>query len=252
MLRVAMVVLGTLLTVWYMLPFFSRRILNIGNATGIGIGVLVILLGIFLKQVRIFFAECYLKGGWHRVLLTMILVFVAMVIILAVLCSCKIIKGANKKPEENATVVVLGCKVYGERPSLMLMERLDAAYDYLVAHPDAACVVSGGKGSDEDIPEAEAMYTYLVKKGIDPSRIYQEDKSTNTRENLTFSYEIIKENQLEQTLAIATNEFHEYRAIYLANDLGLVAGAVPGHTAWWLFPTYFTRELYGVLSQCFF
>ena len=87
-------------------------------------------------------------------------------------------------------------------------------------------MVSGGKGSDEDIPEAEAMYTYLVKKGIDPSRIYQEDKSTNTRENLTFSYEIIKENQLEQTLAIATNEFHEYRAIYLANDLGLVPGSV--------------------------
>lgn len=252
MLRMILVVVGVLLMVWYALPFFTKSILNIGNVTGLGISALLILLGIFLQKVGRFLADCLTKGGGRRILAIVILMSVAVVMILAVLCSCKILKGVHKKPEENATVVVLGCKVYGERPSLMLTERLDAAYDYLIAHPDAACVVSGGKGSDEDIPEAEAMYTYLVKKGIDPSRIYQEDKSTNTRENLTFSYEIIKENQLEQTLAIATNEFHEYRAIYLANDLGLVAGAVPGHTAWWLFPTYFTRELYGVLSQCFF
>lgn len=252
MLRVIMVVLGVLLAIWYLLPFFSRRILNIGNVTGIGIGVLVILLGIFLEQVGAFFAECYIKGGWCRALVIMVLVCVAVVMILVVLCSCKIVKGANKKPEENATVVVLGCKVYGDRPSLMLTERLDAAYEYLVENPQAACVVSGGKGGDEDISEAEAMFVYLVNKGISSSRIYMEDRSTNTRENLAFSYEIIKEFQLEQTLAIATNEFHEYRAIYLANDLGLQAGAVPGHTAWWLFPTYFTRELYGVLAQCFF
>ena len=40
------------------------------------------------------------------------------------------------------------------------------------------------------------MYQYLVSKGIDPHRLYQEDKSTSTRENILFSYQLIKKENL--------------------------------------------------------
>lgn len=54
-------------------------------------------------------------------------------------------------------------------------------------------VVSGGMGDSENISEAEAMYRWLTDKGIDESRIYKEEKSTDTDENIRFSKEVIKE-----------------------------------------------------------
>ena len=95
------------------------------------------------------------------------------------------------------------------------------------------------------------MYRYLVAKGIDPARLYKEDKSTDTRENLKFSKALIEENGLHPVIAIATSEFHEYRAGQLARELGLEYGAVPGKTAIWLFPTYYVRELYAILELWF-
>ena len=155
----------------------------------------------------------------------------------------------RSKPAQNATAVILGCRVYGDRPSLILTERMDAAVSYLNENTDAVCIASGGQGADEDISEAECIYRYLVENGISPERIYTENQSTSTRENFAYSYEIIKENSLPQEIAIVTNEFHAYRAGIIAGKLGLSYGAVPAKTARWLLPTYYARELFGVLYE---
>ena len=56
---------------------------------------------------------------------------------------------------QDCTVVVLGCQVFPDgHPSLMLRGRINAAYDYLTAHPDALCVASGGQNGSEPISEA--------------------------------------------------------------------------------------------------
>ncbi|MDE7207705.1 MAG: YdcF family protein, partial [Lachnospiraceae bacterium] len=141
------------------------------------------------------------------------------------------------------------CRVYGERPSLILTERMGAALLYLDENPDAVCIASGGKGQDEDISEAECIYRYLVENGIEAGRIYIEDQSTSTRENLAFSYAIIQENALPEEIAIVTNEFHECRAGIIADKLGLSYGAISAKTAMWLLPTYYARELFGVLYE---
>ena len=103
------------------------------------------------------------------------------------------ISAANRKPPKNATLIVLGCRVYGERASLSMVERLEAAYEYLQENPQAVCVLSGGMGSGENITEAECMYRYLVDKGITSRRLYKEEESTSTIENLKFSLELINE-----------------------------------------------------------
>jgi uncharacterized SAM-binding protein YcdF (DUF218 family) len=160
--------------------------------------------------------------------------------------------GASIRPgTENATAIVLGCRVYGERASQSLRERLEAAYEYLVEHPAADCVVSGGQGDGEDISEAECMYRWLVEKGIDPSRIYKEDQSTSTEENIAFSKGVIEENGLFQKVVIISNEYHIFRAGMIADDQGLVWGAKAARTASWLFPTYYVRELYAILAEWF-
>ena len=59
---------------------------------------------------------------------------------------------------QDCTVVVLGCQVFPDgHPSLMLRGRINAAYDYLSAHPDAVCVASGGMDDSEPITEAQCI-----------------------------------------------------------------------------------------------
>ena len=103
-----------------------------------------------------------------------------------------------------ATVIVLGCKVNGEEPSLMLRRRLQRALLYLQQNPQANCVVSGGMGENESYTEAHVMKKYLVENGIEPSRIYEEDRSTNTDTNIQNSLALIEQEGLSDNLIIST------------------------------------------------
>ena len=131
---------------------------------------------------------------------------VMIIAVLAVAETGCIVHANMRKPAENATAVVLGCRVYGERARLSLVERLEVAYAYLIENPEAACVVSGGQGDGENISEAECMYRWLVAKGIDKERIYKEEASTSTDENIAFSKEVIRDNSLNERIVIVTSE----------------------------------------------
>lgn len=232
----------------FILPFLKRRILNIGNLAGLTVCTVILLYSLFLPRIHKFF-RLFWEKTTGKIILSIFSIGIIASIVLTVIMSVCMVKAACTKPNENATVIVLGCKVYGDRPSIMLMERLDAAITYLNENTESVCIVSGGQGKDETMSEAECMYLYLTNHGISSDRIYKEDKSTSTRQNLTFSYEIIKKNGLNDNIAIVTNEFHEYRAGKIAEDLGLEYGAVPGATTLWLFPTYYTRELFAILYE---
>lgn len=94
--------------------------------------------------------------------------------------------------DEQLTVMIFGCYVRGEEPGRTLTTRLDAALSLLKRYPNADCIVSGGQGSNEAISEAEAMRRYLVSHGIDDGRITLEAASTNTSENLEYSYALLE------------------------------------------------------------
>ena len=121
-------------------------------------------------------------------------------------------------------VIVLGAAVYGETPSISVRHRCDRASEHLASHPDAAVVVSGGRGEGENISEAEAMRRYLADKGVAQSRILMEDRSTSTWENLTFSKQIIEESGGDPSrVAVVSSAYHLYRARRMAAALGMAA-----------------------------
>lgn len=250
-IRALITVIGIVGFFWFLLPFFTHQIMNIGNLTGSIVFAGLIIYGIWMSHINSFISWVWHKA-FGRIVLTVLMLLATIIIVLVIVLSGLMINAANQKPSGKPTVVILGCGVYGERPSLMLIERMDAAYDYLIENKDSACILSGGIGPGEDISEAECMYRYLTSKGIAKERLYKEDKSTSTRENLAFSKEIIEKHGLNSRVAIVTNEFHEYRAGRIAKTLGLEASAVSGRTAWWLFPTYYVRELYGILYEWVF
>ena len=120
------------------------------------------------------------------------------------------------------TVIVLGCQVRSDgTPSRMLRDRIQAAYDYLSVHEEAVCVASGGQNDREPTTEARCIRDTLVAMGIDPDRIYPEDASTSTEENLAFSAEVIRREGLPTEVAIASDNFHQLRAGVWAEKDGL-------------------------------
>ncbi len=248
LLRIFLGIIGIITFTWFAIPLSLSVNLNIGNITGLAVAVLILVYAILMPCIHKIFTEWKMhptKKWLCRAILSILFLIVGLVIIES---TC-MIQAACKTPPSDSTVVVLGCRVYGERASLSLQERLSAAYNYLSEHENVVCIVSGGQGEGEDISEAECMYRYLVDLGIDASRIYKEDQSTTTRENLAFSKQIIEENGLNPTIAIATSEYHEYRAGKIAESLDIEYAAVPAKTAIWLFPTYYVRELYAILYE---
>lgn len=146
-------------------------------------------------------------------------------------------------------LIVLGAGVNGTTPSLSLRDRLIAAENYLNAHPDTVCVVSGGQGLGEQISEAACMADWLIQRGMDPSRILLEDKASSTRENLAFSLDLIEESfgSRPTQVAVVSSEYHLFRAGLFAKEQGVTALGVPAKThRVSLMVNYFLREIAAV------
>ena len=193
---------------------------------------------------------------WAKVVRKVLLVVVILFTVAAGITGVCIALNCGGNPNTQCEyVIVLGAGVHGNTPSLSLRSRIDAAYQYLSEHPDAVAVVSGGKGSGENISEAQCMCDHLVAKGIAPDRIWMEDKSTSTRENLHYSLALI-ENRTgspPESINILSNEFHLLRATLMAKEEGVTAYGIPARTPLrLLFVTYFLREIAALWNYWIF
>ena len=124
--------------------------------------------------------------------------------------------------------------------------------EYLEEHPDVPVVLSGGQGPGEAITEAECMRRALVRRGVDESRLYPEERSTSTQENLRYSRAILEELGVDpaQRVAIVTSDFHLCRARLM---WGGDTAAVPAHLPSALYfqcltVNYFIREAFGLAA----
>lgn len=102
---------------------------------------------------------------------------------------------------EPQVMVIFGCQMKENGPSLVLRDRLDTALAYLADHPDMAVVVSGGKGGNDHVSEAQGMYDYLTAHGVDGAHIYREDRSFNTWQNINNTFALMDEVNAARGLA---------------------------------------------------
>jgi uncharacterized SAM-binding protein YcdF (DUF218 family) len=225
-------------------------VFNVGTIAGLLLASLLMLASLFYAVgQRLVSAMAKRKGG--RVLMRIVCLLSALFVLYALIVGVLMAVYAFRAPIGGETVIVLGCKVNGERPSGMLIERLDIAAAYLEENLSAVCIVSGGQGEGEDIPEALAMYRYLTgEKGIAADRVLMEDGSKNTVENLRFSAAILEQKGLGTEVALVTNGFHQFRAALYAAKAGLDARAVNVSTGVFALPTFYVRELIGVAVLC--
>jgi len=154
-------------------------------------------------------------------------------------------------------VIILGAGVNGTTPSLTLRTRLEAALDYLEEHPDVPAVLSGGQGPGEAITEARCMADWLTARGMSPERLLLEENSTSTAENFAYSKSCLEAAGIDPDtarIAFITNDFHVYRAGYLASQAGYEQTfGLPAKLPWrYLEVNYYLRESFALVKTLIF
>ncbi|MDR0841396.1 MAG: YdcF family protein [Christensenellaceae bacterium] len=242
-MRIFFFIIGCLLTGdTLILSMFSNG--NLGTYAPAMMGAPLVVLALFYPHFLTWFATPFGRGiKW-----AIISIYAAFIVTISVM-ACVLWQAARKPAPANCNaLIVLGCGVRGERPSLTLRYRLDAALSYLNQSPDTIAIVSGGQGSGESISEAEAMRRYLVRHGIQENRILLEDKSTSTYENFLFSKEILTAHLGESpTVAFVTTGFHVYRAGRVAAMQGIPAQGIAAKDMWYTAANNYIREGIAVI-----
>ena len=207
-----------------------------------------------LIGVLLFYNICYLTRKRFpkstRVVKSIFTVFLCIGLLVVSVTECFIIGASfGDKDEPCEYMLVLGAKVRTDGPSASLMDRIKATAAYMEEHPDVIAIVSGGQGPDEPMTEAQCMYEELVKLGVNPDRIWLEDKATSTWENLHFALNLIEEKtgQRPEKIGLLSSEYHLFRAKMFARACGVEAVGIPAHTSRISqMVNHFMREVAGV------
>ena len=207
----------------------------------------------FLLSLVCFFFACAAKIHlWSRLSKGPKFIFLVLIILLLTLflfAEAHICSGFRQKEVPDLDyLIVLGAQVKEDGPSVVLRFRLERAYEYLMANPDTKCILSGGQGRNEPVPEAVGMKTWLIEKGIPESRLLLEDQSLNTKENIEYSKKLLHGE--DPSVGIVTNNFHIFRACAIARKSGLrnVTGISAFSTPFYL-PNNMLREYLGVMKD---
>jgi uncharacterized SAM-binding protein YcdF (DUF218 family) len=191
----------------------------------------------------------YSKIG--KVLLGVLMVWFVSFVVLTSVILTSAVSQSNEKVD---SVIVLGAGLKGDKPTLVLQERLNYTIEYLNKNTAAIAVVSGGQGVGEIMTEAEGMRRYLIAHGISENRIIKEEKSTSTYENMIFSKKIYEETigkKLDKVMII-TNDFHMFRSKHLAKRIGLEPYGISSGTPWYIYPNVLLREYLAVFKSFIF
>jgi uncharacterized SAM-binding protein YcdF (DUF218 family) len=216
----------------------------------LGLGVLLIALGLLNRRNNGEYT--LLRPGKIKTAVKMcfFMGLASFIVIEAVIIGAAI----SKHSEKTDYLIILGAGLREEIPSTALYQRLYASLEYIEMNPFVKIVVSGGRGPGESITEAEAMERFLIKHGVAEKQIIKEEKSTNTLENMKFTTVILEEIEKSKNIevTIVTNNFHMFRAKFLARRQGLKAYGYPSPLHPMLVPTLFVREYLAVINSFIF
>ncbi|MBR2783022.1 MAG: YdcF family protein [Firmicutes bacterium] len=123
-------------------------------------------------------------------------------------------------------VIVLGCGVWGDSPSPLLQDRLDAAVALYRAGAAPKLLLSGDHGQ-QDYDEVSVMRRYVLEKGVASPDVFLDHAGFSTYETMYRARDVFG---VEKAIVV-TQKYHLYRALYDASAFGIEArGAVAtGH-----------------------
>ena len=139
-------------------------------------------------------------------------------------------------------IVVLGAGIWGDKPSPLLQDRLDTAISLYENNVSSKIIMTGDHGR-KNYDEVNIMKDYTIKNGIKSEDIFMDHAGFSTYESIYRAKEIFKAKKV----VIVTQKYHLYRALYIANKLGLEAYGVNSDPRRYSGASY--RELREVLAR---
>ena len=146
------------------------------------------------------------------------------------------------KLENIDCIIVLGAGIWGDKPSPMLEDRLLEGINLYNNNVSNKIIMSGDHGREE-YDEVNIMKNYAIEKGVPSENIFMDHAGFSTYESIYRAKEIFKAKKV----VIVTQKYHLYRALYIANQLGLEAYGVGSDPRKYVGATY--RELREILAR---
>lgn len=124
---------------------------------------------------------------------------------------------ANQNGKKFDSILILGAKVYeGGGVSPILKDRLDRGIELYFAGVSDRIIVSGDHGQP-DYDEVNAMKAYCVGRGVPSEAVFMDHAGFSTYDSVVRAKEIFG----CESVMIVTQEYHLYRALYIARSKGL-------------------------------
>lgn len=119
-------------------------------------------------------------------------------------------------------IVVLGASVYADgTPSDILADRLEVASDLYFAGA-APVIIASGDNRSSHYNESDAMKNYCVELGVPANSVYVDHAGYDTYDSIWRAKNIYGAN----SVIVVTQAYHMYRAISIAEGLGMTAWGV--------------------------
>lgn len=159
-------------------------------------------------------------------------------------------RDVEELPRKTA-VLVLGSQTYGKKLSPVLRDRVRAGIAAAAAGKGEKLLLSGDHGG-KYYDEVNAMRLYVLDNSvIAAENIFTDHAGFNTYDSMRRAHDVFG----VKDLIIVTQEFHIYRAVYIARSLGLdAAGFALGqdHFEKSLISRWKSREFFAVVKAFFF
>ena len=155
----------------------------------------------------------------------------------------RIVETDGLPDEEFDCIMVLGCQVKeGGKPSHMLRDRLQRGVETYQYGASEKLLMSGDHGRT-DYNEVETMKQYAIDEGIDSENIFMDHAGFSTYESIYRAKEVFGVKKM----VIITQEYHLYRALYIAEKLGIAAYGVASD--YHIYAGQFMRDLREILAR---
>ena len=136
-------------------------------------------------------------------------------------------------------IIVLGCRVNGETPSPMLSDRLTRGVELYDMSAAPKLLMSGDHGR-VSYDEVNAMKQFAIDKGVPSEDVFMDHAGFSTYETMYRAKEVFAAKRV----IIVTQKYHLYRAVYIAEQLGIEAYGVDSDLQSYIKqPYYNAREI---------
>ena len=139
-------------------------------------------------------------------------------------------------------ILILGAGIWGDKPSPMLQDRLDEGVK-LYKEGIASKIIMSGDHGREEYDEVNIMKEYAINKGVPSEDIFMDHAGFSTYESIYRAKEIFDADNI----VIVTQEYHLYRALYIAEKLDINAYGVNSDPRKYSGQTF--RELREILAR---